>query len=94
MNLVDLETAAGHLRLDLDADADLIGSVLNGAESLVLAHIEQTAEELTEEHGEIPFGVKAAVLVVALNLHDNPELDPLSDAAISLMRPFRNPGVF
>lgn len=91
MNLVDLETAARCLNLDLDVQAEKAVDLLNGAEDIVLRHIEQTVEDLADD---VPFNIKAAVMVVALSLHDNPEEDPLTPAAVSLLRPHRNPGVF
>lgn len=91
MSIVDLAVAARHLGQSLDDDGDTIATCLERAESLVLAHLERDAYEDDEE---IPAGVQHAVLLVLTEIYDNRTSDPLTQAAISLLTPFRTVGVF
>lgn len=91
MSIVDLSVAARHLSVELDEDGDTVAEMLDRVERLVLDHLER---EPYGEEEEIPVGVQQAVLLALTEVYDKRDSNPLTDAVISLLRPFRSPGVF
>lgn len=91
MSIVDLSVAARHLSVELDEDGDTVAEMLDRVERLVLDHLER---EPYGEDEEIPVGVQQAVLLALTEVYDKRDSNPLTDAVISLLRPFRSPGVF
>jgi len=87
--IVELEDAAENLRASLD-DCE-IPKLLARAEGIVLGHLELEDYELPDP---IPEPMKAAVLIILQELYDKRDSDPLTPAAVSLLRPFRSVGVF
>lgn len=91
MSIVDLAVAARHLSVELDDDGDTVAEMLARVEGLVLEHLER------DEYGQDdppPVGVQQAVLLALTEVYDKRDSDPLTEAVISLLRPFRSPGVF
>lgn len=91
MSIVDLSVAARHLSVELDEDGDTVAEMLDRVERLVLDHLER---EPYGEDEEVPVGVQQAVLLALTEVYDKRDSNPLTDAVISLLRPFRSPGVF
>lgn len=91
MSIVDLSVAARHLSVELDEDGDTVAEMLDRVERLVLDHLER---EPYGEEEEIPVGVQQAVLLALTEVYDKRDSNPLTDAVISLLGPFRSPGVF
>lgn len=93
MSIVDLYEAARHLRTELDQDGEEVEKLLERAEGIVLEHLE--IEDAEEEFPDgAPAGIQAAVLLALTELFDKRDSDPLTPAVISLLRPFRTPGIF
>ena len=92
MAIVDLEEAVENLRASLD-DCE-IPKLLARAEGIVLGHLELEDDELDLDDPKVAEPLKAAVLIVLLELYDRRSSDPLTLAAISLLRPFRSVGVW
>ena len=90
--IVELEEATRNLHADED-DCE-IPSLLARAEGIVLGHLELEDYELDLEDPKVGEPVKAAVLIVLQELYDKRDSDPLTPAAISLLRPFRSVGVW
>lgn len=91
MSIVDLSVAARHLSVELDEDGDTVAEMLDRVERLVLDHLER---EPYGEDEEVPVGVQQAVLLALTEVYDKRDSNPLTDAVISLLVPFRSPGVF
>lgn len=92
MAIVELEDAAENLRAGSD-DCE-IPKLLARAEGIVLGHLELEDYELDLDDPKVAEPLKAAVLIVLQELFDKRDSDPLTPAAISLLRPFRSVGVW
>ena len=89
MSIVDLAEAIQNLRASED-DCE-VQTLLARAEGIVLAHLDLESPGLDDP---APEPVKAAVLIVLNELYDKRDKDPLTEAAISLLRPYRSVGVW
>lgn len=90
--LVTLDEALDHLKIDDDASADLRGKLAQ-AEQTVLTYMERTYEGWTLD--TVPLQIKAAILMVLAHLWehrgDEDQGDPLTPAVRSVLRFFRDP---
>ena len=100
-DLVTLEQARHHLRVDEANEPDAaIESLITVASGIVLTHVKApddaaTSEDVWEQDA-VPGSVQAATLLVLGDLYDHRQgegANPLSDAVLALLTPFRTPSL-
>lgn len=94
--LVDLETARRNLHQLDTSDDDNIVTLLRGASAAVLNHLKVPASTYEDSEGNplnVPWEIKAAVLLAMQSLYDNPEADPMTAAVRSILLPLRDPAL-
>jgi hypothetical protein len=93
-NLVDLETAKGHLRMDEDHADDVIYSKIAQASAIVIGYLKKDPDiwDIDSTESEpIPKVVEAAVLLIMEALFDGTE--PLSQTVKDLLHRHRDPAL-
>ena len=100
-DLVTLDQARHHLRVDAANETDAaIESLITIASGIVLTYVkapeDAAAAQDVWERDTVPGSVQAATLLVLGDLYDHRQgegADPLSDAVLLLLTPFRTPSL-
>jgi hypothetical protein len=90
--LVDLDMAKRTLR----RDDERIQDTINIAGAIVLDYLKLTPESYSGtdgNHADVPLLVQQATLLVVESLYDNPEVDPLTPAVVSILMRSRDPAI-
>jgi hypothetical protein len=94
-NLVDLETAKRHIRMDEDFADDVIYSKIEQASAIIVDYLKLDDPDIWDidstESEEIPKVVEAATLLIIEALFDGS--DPLSDTVKNLVHRYRDPAL-
>ena len=80
-----------HLRVEMGEDDQGVWETWERVESLILAHLERGPYEPDET---VPAGVQQAALLALTAAYDERDSDPLTPGVISLLSPYRSPGVW
>lgn len=94
--LVDLDTAKRHLRRDDDADDERIMLIIDQSSAIVIDYLKLPAGTYEATDGspdDVPRMVEAATLLIIESMYDKPEVDPLTDAVVSILRRSRDPAM-
>ena len=67
---IALEEARNHLRVDFTEDDQYIENLVNLTEELVEVEIEANLEDLEDEEGKIPKGLKQAMLMLISHYYE------------------------